>query len=313
MNGQIWVESEEGHGSTFHFVVPFCPPERRPTPTLPIDVLRGRQLLLVSRQPTARQIYTELLENLGVVPTAVSSAPEATRALHAAGPHRTPFELVLLDVSWSDHDDGPHRHIDELLDTLGPTECGVIALLPMDRTVPPRDHRSAPVVSFLAKPPTTAELVEAMIDALGHHHPVDDVPCPSPPATAERPLRILLADDGPVNQEVAVGLLHLQGHHVTVVANGSDAVDAVEQESYDVVLMDLEMPILDGLEATRRIRQRESHGRQRTPIIAMTAHAVAGHRERCLEAGMDGYISKPIEPDQLFAALDSCCAEGLAV
>ena len=124
-----------------------------------------------------------------------------------------------------------------------------------------------------------------------------------------RPLHVLLADDAPVNQEVAAGLLELKGHSVEVVDNGKEAVDALERRQFDVVLMDLEMPVMDGLEATALIREREAVTGQHTPIIAMTAHAEQGFRERCLQAGMDGYVFKPIDADQLFAALEATVPE----
>ena len=125
------------------------------------------------------------------------------------------------------------------------------------------------------------------------------------PAATVRPLRILLAEDGAVNQEVAAGLLELQGHRVVVVENGEEALTALERETFDVVFMDLEMPVMDGLAATTAIRQRERSNGQRVPIVAMTAHAVKGYREMCLAAGMDNYISKPIQPSELRAVLET--------
>jgi len=122
-----------------------------------------------------------------------------------------------------------------------------------------------------------------------------------------RPLHVLLAEDGPVNQEVAVGLLELRGHTVEVVDNGKEAVEALERQAFDVVLMDIEMPLMDGLQATSAIRDREERSGDHTPIIAMTAHAVKGFRDRCIEAGMDGYISKPIQPAELFRTLEDLC------
>ncbi|MBW3600804.1 MAG: response regulator, partial [Planctomycetes bacterium] len=123
---------------------------------------------------------------------------------------------------------------------------------------------------------------------------------------ADRPsLRILLAEDGPINQEVAIGLLNMAGHTVQAVGNGREALDAVQRDSFDVILMDLEMPEMDGLEATSRIRDHEAASGGRTPIIAMTAHAVKGFRERCLEAGMDNFVTKPIDLDELLRALES--------
>ena len=128
------------------------------------------------------------------------------------------------------------------------------------------------------------------------------------PASSERALRILLAEDGPVNQEVAVGLLELKGHHVEVVNNGKEALEALQRQTFDAVLMDIEMPEMDGLEATAAIRKKERAAGGHVPIIAMTAHAMKGFREQCTEAGMDGYVSKPVRSAELFDALDSVLA-----
>ncbi len=129
--------------------------------------------------------------------------------------------------------------------------------------------------------------------------------------TRARTLRLLVADDSPVNQAVAAGLLELGGHEVVVVGNGQEAIDLWQRQPFDAVFMDLEMPEMDGLTATARIRELEApHGRH-TPIIALTAHALKGFRERCLAAGMDGYVSKPLQPEELFAAIDSLCGVSL--
>ena len=121
----------------------------------------------------------------------------------------------------------------------------------------------------------------------------------------DRPLRVLLAEDNPVNQVVAIRLLEKRGHSVAVAGNGREALDATEQRIFDVVLMDLEMPEMSGLEATAAIRRREQRTGTHIPIIAMTAHAMIGDRERCLAAGMDGYVSKPVRADELYAALEN--------
>ena len=140
-------------------------------------------------------------------------------------------------------------------------------------------------------------------------------PKPSNVAAASvriRPLEILLADDGLVNQEVAVGLLEMRGHRVEVVNTGREALDALRRRSFDVVLMDLEMPDMDGLEATAAIREQERLDGGHIPIIAMTAHAIKGFSQQCLEAGMDDYITKPIKPQEMFRIVESLASEALA-
>jgi CheY-like chemotaxis protein len=137
----------------------------------------------------------------------------------------------------------------------------------------------------------------------------DDAPAPEPlPSSARRPLRILLAEDNAVNQRVAVRTLEKRGHTVQVASNGREAVEAWRRQSFDVILMDVQMPEVDGFEATAAIRAREGAAGRRTPIIAMTAHAMKGDRERCLAAGMDGYVTKPFQPEALFRALDALTA-----
>jgi two-component system, sensor histidine kinase and response regulator len=156
----------------------------------------------------------------------------------------------------------------------------------------------------LAKPAKLSQLLEALEQAIGQ----DAAPTPPKLASTTRPLRILLAEDGPVNQQVAVGLLEMLGHHVDVANNGREAVDAVQHIAYDIVLMDLEMPEMDGLEATAAIRARETGQNQHVPIVAMTAHAVGGFRDQCLAAGMDDFLTKPIRPAELIAALERASA-----
>ena len=126
---------------------------------------------------------------------------------------------------------------------------------------------------------------------------------------ASRSLRILVADDSPVNQEVAAGLLELQGHSVACVDNGQEAVDAWQRETFDIILMDVEMHVMDGLTATRTIRQREADRGGHIPIVALTAHAMKGFQQHCTEAGMDAYVTKPLRPEELFSTIDRLCAD----
>ena len=150
---------------------------------------------------------------------------------------------------------------------------------------------------FLTKPPKYSEVIHAAALALGGSRK----PSLGDKAVEKiRELQILLAEDGAVNQDVAVGLLQMRGHRVEVANNGKEALAALERQPFDIVLMDLEMPEMDGLEATAAIRAKEATQGGHVPIVAMTAHAVMGFRQRCLEAGMDDYLTKPIQPDALF-------------
>jgi len=162
---------------------------------------------------------------------------------------------------------------------------------------------------YVTKPIKKKELetaIEAAFASTPRHSPR---PVGDGFAPAERPLRILVADDSPVNQEVAAGLLTLQGHQVKTVDSGRQAVEIWRNERFDAILMDLEMHDLDGLAATAMIREEEVTSNRRTPIIAMTAHAGEGFKERCLAAGMDGYVSKPFQPDELFQILGALCSD----
>jgi CheY-like chemotaxis protein len=160
------------------------------------------------------------------------------------------------------------------------------------------------VAGCLLKPLKPAELQRALLQALGHTRATQPQPAPLPPAPLpQRPLRILLAEDNTVNQKLAVRLLQKWGHTVSVADNGHEALRRVEDEAFDVVLMDVQMPQLDGLAATAAIRAREQRTGTYLPIIAMTAHAMKGDRERCLAAGMDDYVSKPLKTGELQAAL----------
>jgi CheY-like chemotaxis protein/HPt (histidine-containing phosphotransfer) domain-containing protein len=159
------------------------------------------------------------------------------------------------------------------------------------------------LAAYLTKPIKQAELYRSILAALGN--PAAAPPAaPSPPTRPGRTLRFLLAEDNPVNQKLAARLLEKQGHSVAIVGNGVEAVQAVERQLFDLVLMDVQMPEMDGFEATAAIRERERGTGRRLPIVAMTAYAMKGDRERCLAAGMDGYVSKPIQPRELWQAIE---------
>jgi CheY-like chemotaxis protein len=160
--------------------------------------------------------------------------------------------------------------------------------------------------AWLTKPVKQSDLLDAILNALGapESPPLPAVAVPRPEAAAVRPLRILLAEDNPVNQKLARSWLGERGHTVVVANNGLEALAALDAERFDVVLMDIQMPEMGGFEATQAIRDKEKHNGQRVPIVAMTAHALKGDRERCLEAGMDGYLSKPIEPEELIRVVE---------
>ena len=304
MDGRIWVESAPRRGSTFHFTARFgihtATLER---PTLPEPGrLRGLSVLVVDDNATNRFILAETLTQWQMRPTAVESAAERSQALERAQRVGEPFLLVLLDAHMPEVDGfALAERIREHPDLAGAT---VMMLSSACQPVDTRRCQDLGLAAYLTKPIKQADLYRSILAALGS--PVaatTSLPAPAP-SRPRRALRILLAEDNPVNQKLAVRLLEKQGHTVVLAANGVEAVEAVERQSFDLVLMDVQMPEMDGFEATAAIRTRERDTGRRIPILAMTAYAMKGDRERCLAAGMDRYVSKPIQPSELWQAIE---------
>jgi PAS domain S-box-containing protein len=323
MGGTVWLESAPGAGSTFHFTARFAPargPLPQPVPADP-ECVRGLPVLVVDDNATNRFILTEMLGNWGMNPTAVDGGAAALAALERARDAAAPFALVLLDAMM------PGMDGFTLAERIGRDPALVGATLMMLSSAGQREDaircRELGVQTYLAKPVRQSALLDAILAALA---PTAVRP-PAPVArtnwgTSARSLRVLLAEDNAVNQKLAVRLLEKRGHRVTVVGTGRAAlaalgiVDSGERTAdgeggapslptpFDAVLMDVQMPEMDGFEATAAIRDREKATGAHLPIVAMTAHAMKGDREHCLSAGMDGYVSKPLNPEALFAALE---------
>jgi two-component system, sensor histidine kinase and response regulator len=314
MGGRIWVESEPGHGSTFHFTARFGLPAEAPLEPSPIELpkLEDLKVLVVDDNSTNRRILGDLLRNWRMRPVEVENGPAALAALAAAQADRDPFQLALLDGMMPEMDGFQlAAAIREM-----PGVCTLLMLSSADQADGSARCKELGVSAYLTKPVKQSSLFDAIVDCLI---------CAAPAAATEaaitadrtqsaagsrRPLKILLAEDSVVNQKLAVGLLKRAGHEVAVASNGLDAVAAAERESYDLVLMDVQMPELDGFDATRRIRDRERTQGGHLPIIAVTAHAMKGDRERCLAAGMDGYISKPIRAAELHEVIEDVVGAG---
>jgi PAS domain S-box-containing protein len=306
MGGSIRVESEPGRGSDFQFEARFDLARRSFADAVvrPPQQLTGARVLVVDDNATNRRVLAETLQMWGANPTCAASGPAALIELRRAA---DPYHLILLDVMMPGMDGfavAEQIVRDPLL--TGPV---VMMLTSADARGDAARCRTLGVSAYLVKPVKAAELLKAITAALG-----DDGPAPRRPAapTAARPpgygpprrtLEVLLAEDNVVNQLVAVRLMKKLGHNVTVANHGGEALAATKQQRFHLILMDVQMPEMDGFEATRRIRADElGHGR-RTPIVAMTAHAMAGDRERCLAGGMDDYLTKPIDRDELFRVL----------
>jgi signal transduction histidine kinase/CheY-like chemotaxis protein/tetratricopeptide (TPR) repeat protein len=298
--GRLWVESAAGTGSTFHFTAQFgWSLEESERVALPAQ--SGLALLLDCHE-RSRAVHRELLECLGWATRASSDAETIVRLLKE--PVTAANRAVVVSVP-PRATDAAWRDVEKVARAAAMFGAPLLLLLPADQQ--DQTTRIAPChpARCLAKPAKAAELratLGNMREATLAH---ENSPLTAPAAHRQSSHRILLAEDCLVNQEVAVGLLELQGHSVRVVNNGREAVDALREPSFDLVLMDVEMPELDGLEATRLIRNMERGTGRHTLIIAMTAHAVTGFQEKCLEAGMDGYISKPIDPRRLYQAMES--------
>ena len=308
MGGRIWLESEGGRGSTFFFTACFCVAdeafhEERPSPA----VVGNSRVLVVDDNATNRRIVEEMLLNWGAIPTTVSNAQQAIEILRVEREKNTPFHLLLTDVNMPQHDG--FMLSEWIRDDDSLADLPIIMLTSDGRPEAIQRRDELGISASLIKPIKQSELFDAMVRALG-------VSCAEDQSRAEElfanappipPLRILLAEDNPVNQKLAIGILQRQGHSITVADNGRQAVDRLQNESFDVVLMDIQMPEMDGLEATRAIRESDSHSVRRVPIVAMTAHAMKGDRERCLGAGMDDYLSKPIRIQKLTETLARVC------
>ncbi len=306
MGGDIWLESQVGRGSTFHFTVRFAPargPIERPARIEPHRV-SGLPVLVVDDNATNRRILEEMLTSWGMRPTLVEGGPPALAALERARGAGTPFALVLLDAMMPEMDG--FMLVERIREFHEPVGSTLMMLSSANRREDAARCRELGVASYLTKPIRQSTLLDAIMTALGTSASVEErTPGEVQPtaAGAGRSLRLLLAEDNPVNQRLAVSLLEKRGHRIVVAGTGREALAALDDGPFDAVLMDVQMPEMDGFEATAAIRARESATGAHIPIVAMTAHALQGDRERCLAAGMDAYIAKPLRPQELFDLL----------
>jgi two-component system sensor histidine kinase/response regulator len=315
MGGELWVESVVGQGSTFHFTARFAVQSPVLTTSLGLEKMNVRDLpvLIVDDNATNRRILHDMLTHWEMRPTVVESGGAALDFLeHAEGAGQR-FPLVLLDAQMPDMDGFA---VAERI-TYNPRLKGVTILMLSsgDQGNIEARCRQTGVTFYLHKPITRSELWEAMITALGRpgvqevegaqtvrRHEVYGLQHRLE-MTPQRRLRILLAEDNIVNQRLVVRLLEKYGHTMIVASTGREVLAALAEQPIDLVLMDVQMPDMDGLEATAVIREQERHYGGHLPIIALTAHAMKGDQERCLASGMDDYISKPINAQTLSAAI----------
>ena len=301
MGGHIWVESEPGQGSTFHFTAQFGLDRKSAVKATPNHVeLKNLRALVVDDNDANRTILEKILVEWQILPTCVSNGSAALEALKRAADEGRPFTLVLLDAMMPGIDG--FDVAERIRDEQNLTGATVMMLSSADSNGDAARCRGLGVNVYLRKPIAAQELFEAVVSALGvkaaKKKIKDDVPSAETDRSA-RPLSILLAEDNAVNQRVTIGILEKRGHFVIAVNDGKEVLKALACQRFDLVLMDVQMPEMDGLEATRAIRLREQEIGGHIPIIALTAHAMKGDRERCLEAGMDDYLTKPVEPSAI--------------
>jgi PAS domain S-box-containing protein len=303
MGGTIEVESQPGVGSTFRFTARFRRAGDASQKVLPVDLreFADRQILIVDDNATNRIILNEMISNWGLKSQLATCGEEALRMLtDETGKIR--FPVVITDMRMPRMDG--MTLIRQLRRRFGAEQVAIIVLSSEDRPSDNEFFRRFEVSAVLRKPVKQSELYNILAEILGlAFHPEAKITIP-PSFPELPPLRILLVEDSPFNQQVAIGLLEKRGHRVTTVSNGKEALDVLRNESFDVILMDIQMPEMDGLTATREIRAREERlGLLRTPIIAMTAHALKSDHEEALQAGMDGYVAKPIVVETFFQTI----------
>ena len=311
MGGKLWVESgPAGVGSVFHFTARLGEPDRPlPKPSLAhIDRLRDQHILIVDDNATNRHVLVKMVSRWGMLPVAVTGGPEALELVRERLSLPNRFGLILLDCQMPEMDGFETA---ERLHAIPGMSAPLVMLRSVGSTADLAPNHKGAIAASLNKPVRQWDLLQTIRTVL------DSVPV-SPPATApeagrEDPrahpsLRILVAEDNAVNRTVAQRMLEKCGHSVTIAENGAAAVAAAETQYFDLILMDIQMPEMDGMEATAAIRRRELISGGHVPIIAMTAHAMKGDEEKCIAGGMDGYLCKPIQRPRLLEILEQRCA-----
>ena len=304
MGGRIDVESVPGQGSTFRFTICLGKVEATDMPKR-LGGMRGLHALVVDDHEVSREIICCQLENWGGSTAEAGRGETALELLHKRAGSRRPFDFVLIDWNM------PGMNGEELCRRIKAeprlAETPLI-LLSSVVGIPPSRLHDLGLSAWLAKPARQSELHDAIMNAVNHVALEETGPVAVSPLPATMNVRILLAEDNEINQEVAFEILKAGGYHCDIVGNGREALEAAAENEYDLILMDCMMPELDGYEATRGIRQNEEKTGCHVPIIALTANAMKGDRELCIQSGMNDYLSKPLDPDEVIGMIGKWCA-----
>lgn len=308
MGGEIKVHSVVDQGSEFQFYARLRRAEEHveDQQRRGVVVVGGTRVLVVDDNRTNRTILSEMLSNWGMVPSSCESGDDALESLRKAAGNERPFGLIISDVNMpemSGYDFVKYLREDESI-----SNTPVVVLTSGGREGDRELAAELDISERLMKPVKQSELFDSVVRTLGVSAPEDVASYVAPESESSLgTLNVLLVEDNEINQKLAIGVLEHQGHRVTVACNGQEALDQLQSRPFDVVLMDVQMPVMDGLTATRELRKREIETGTHIPVIAMTAHAMAGDREKCLDAGMDAYVPKPIRIEALKEQLVLVC------
>ena len=308
MGGKIWVQSQIDKGSVFYFTVTMgFEPETTTSSSRPLkpNPLKGLSALVIEYNATNRRLLEQTLTKTGLIVQLANDGTGAMSILSTAKQNGETFDFILIDMSLRE-ETGTELAREIKNWNVAPLSK-ILFLVPKDFSSEGGNFQKLNVVGFISKPIGPDELIDGLLKSLDPHSADDSRPCSNhesehSKATSGK-MEILVAEDNLINQKLATYMLTNLGHKVVIAANGQEALDKFRAGNFDVILMDVQMPVMDGFEATQLIRAAEKESGSRTPIVALTAHAMKGDRERCLEAGMDDYISKPINNKELTDAL----------
>lgn len=311
MHGQIGADSAKGKGSTFWFTVPLEHASIRPGEEIPEDAMRGKRVLLINGMPGVVRAIKYYSTTWKLQCDIAMTYENATEQMRHAVTDRQPYDVIIIDVPAGEESDFSFARSIKSDPVLKATKVVMVAGSPV-KSDPDSDPKDQPSFdAYLSKPLKSAQLYECLKNIMSTTGPkqldltlTQPIPCNKVKSTV-----ILVAEDNPVNQKVAILQLKNLGYTAHAVANGSEAIDAIMHGTYALVLMDCQMPEMDGFQATSIIRKAEMKTGKRIPIVAMTAHALEEDRERCIAAGMDDYISKPVDPKKLAQVLDRWLTE----